>query len=98
MPSVLQQNRCWDAAAHRFWFARVFNVHHSTRRPHRAPVGAGLDPRARRRLDAAFAFAAWAAVRCDCPGGDGDGSSDGDGPGRWWWRRQGGDRKDLRSS
>ena len=55
-----------------------------------APVGAGLDPRARRRLpvqgDAAFAFAARAAVRGDCPGGDGDGSSDGDGPGRWWWR------------
>ena len=102
MPSVLQQNRCWDAAAHRFWFARVFNVHHSTRRPHRAPVGAGLDPRARRRLpvqgDAAFAFAARAAVRGDGPGGDGDGSSEGDGPGRWWWRRQGGDRQDLRSS
>ena len=76
----------------------MFNVHHSTRRPHRAPVGAGLDPRARRRLDAAFAFAAWAAVRGDCPGGDGDGSSDGDGPGRWWWRRQEGYRQDLRSS
>ena len=51
LESVLQQNRCWDAAAHKFWFARVFNVHHSTRRPYRAPVGAGLDPRAWGRLD-----------------------------------------------
>ena len=32
--TALQQNRDWDAAAHRFWIARVFNVHHSTWRPH----------------------------------------------------------------
>jgi hypothetical protein len=30
LQSVLQQNRDWDAAAHIFWIARVFNVHHST--------------------------------------------------------------------
>jgi hypothetical protein len=34
LPTALQHNRDWDAAAHRFWIARVFNVHHSTLRPH----------------------------------------------------------------
>lgn len=67
-----------------------------------APTGHPSARAARRRPpvqgDAAFAFAARAAVRGDGPGGDGDGSSEGDGPGRWWWRRQGGDRQDLRSS
>ena len=42
----LQQNRDWNAAAHIISIARVFNVHHSTRRPHWAHVGPGRDPHA----------------------------------------------------
>ena len=39
-----QQNRAWNAAAHRVWIARVFivPVHHSTRRCHWAAVTASL--------------------------------------------------------
>ena len=39
-----QQNRAWNAAAHRVWTARVFivPVHHSTRRCHWAAVTASL--------------------------------------------------------
>ena len=45
--SALQQNRGWNVAEHRFWIARVFNVHHSSWRPHRAHVGPGRRRRPR---------------------------------------------------
>ncbi len=37
--SVLQQNRNWNAGAHRFWITKVFSVHHSTGMKHPSPQG-----------------------------------------------------------
>ncbi len=82
MPAHLQQQfHDWDAVAHRFWVATVFNVHHSTRRPHWAPVSPGKDsdPRATAPavgVTAATATAVAGGSGCCCGGGD---SGDGDG-------------------
>ena len=72
----LQQNRDWNAAAHIISIARVFNVHHSTRRPQWAHVGPGRDPRAT-AVDAPAEAGTlsitvnvcrrWVSPSCQCP-------------------------------